>query len=176
MLSWISRSNRFGLRMCGLLWIILPRIAISSDLQTLRLGSTKVESGPTKPLHLSADQLNYQQSQGKIELQGRVALVMGQLTLTARQMVVFLDPKGQPTRFQAQGNVAFTIGRNQGRAEEAFIFSKGNNIELMGKVELHMSQLGLDLQGHRIQLNIESGRLTVHSAKARLHSLASHGR
>lgn len=136
---------------------------------------------PGSGLRLSADELGYrpgscfapagsgQSGKGNcLELKGKVAVELGSLRLRATSLSVELDQQGQPLRLQAAGGVELQAGEASGTARQASLQLGARTLELTGQARVRVRKLNLELEGERVELDLESGGLRVRSARARL--------
>ena len=154
--------------MCGLISVIpCPALAGKKPTLTLRPhhkgGSTRV--------FLEAERLQYRPGLGRILLSGKVNLSVGRLRLKARAVTVLLDSQGRPTRVDARGSVRFIRGPSVGSSGSATLSLglKKRRITLEGNPRLRWAPLGLTLEGQRIEVDLETGRLNVQRARACLN-------
>ena len=162
-MSWIYRTLRCGLGACALICAWCPP-AFPATPQALTL-PTRESLGQ---LRLSADQLAYQPGTRRIELRGQVALEAGRLRIRAAQLTVVLDERGQPLRLEARGKVSVALGNAAGSADRADVALGDRQVALAGHVRLRLADLGLDLQGERLLLDLATGRVSVAAARARI--------
>ena len=167
-MSWNFTAVLFRLGMCGLI-SLTPAPTSAGTKPTLTLGR-QLKGGQAR-IVLQAERLQYRPGLGRILLSGKVDLRMGPLKLRAGKVTVVLDPRGRPTRVEARGQVRFDRGKSSGSARGAtLILAHGKRrIILQGKPRLRWTPLGLTLEGHRIEVDLETGRLNVQQARACLH-------
>lgn len=147
----------------------LPGPSLAGNKPTLTLGPH--QKGGSARVVLQAERLQYRPGLGRILLSGKVSLKMGRLKLSARAVTVMLDRRGRPTRVDARGAVRFTRGPSEGSSGSATLSlgPKKRRISLEGSPRLRWAPLGLTLEGQRIEVDLETGRLNVQRAKACLN-------
>lgn len=164
-MRWNLKAVLFGLGTYGLLWLAAtPAQAGKKSTLTLRAPHAK---GPTR-LVLQADRLHYRPARGRIQLEGKVSLQVDSMKLTAARVTVLLTPGGRPSRIEARGRVQITRGPSHGSSRQATLElgRKALRLVLAGEPRLRWAPLGITLQGQRIEVDLRSGRLTVHKARA----------
>jgi len=154
-------------------WTMMPRPCHASPLthQTM----LPFRTSTNEPLHLSADRLQMQAQPGQpskvraITLQGNVVVVLGKLEVRATRVVARLDSRGFPSTLQASGGVRLQLATSQGSAREARLSLAGRRtLQLAGDARLVLRDPEIMVQGRQIDLELESGQLTVQQARVSL--------
>jgi lipopolysaccharide export system protein LptA len=93
-----------------------------------------------------------------------------ELELWASRLDLELDAAGAARRLTARGTVRVALASGRGSAEELVLTltERGRELELRRAARLELAELGLGLEGERISVDLESGRLTVLSARAKI--------
>jgi lipopolysaccharide transport protein LptA len=139
---------------------------------------------PSQGLSLRADRLNYLPNQGKILLVGHVTLKAGKLSLKADRVVLQLDKRTQrPQHATASGTVVLTQNNTRASASKVSLTLYGDQSSKRPPIaELEDAKVtragGFQVQGKRIYLDLSTGGIVVHQAKASLpgRSGAGNGR
>ena len=79
-------------------------------------------------------------------------------------MRVALDEQRRPRRVEVGGGVKLSLGGLQGRASELSYDAEADVLELRGAVNLRQPS-GLVLRGTRVRIAVQTGGLTVESAR-----------
>ena len=127
-------------------------------------------------LQISADHLSLQQRTRRLELRGNVVVGAAQLmraegrgeaperpmSLRAKRLVVLLDREGAPRLLEAKGDVRLRVKGSSGAAERVTLRLKrgSRTLELAGGASLKLER-GLRVQGARIAVELDTGRLQV---------------
>lgn len=141
-------------------------------------------------LQLRADRLSYQPRRcaaapcpADVELTGNVDLRGPGWRVRADRVRLRVDHQGRPRTLSGEGHLSLRMGKRRGTARRMALVvvaptaagagdtdgnSAGVRLELRGAARLACPDLGLDLRGRRIAIDLGSGRLSVAGAAARL--------
>jgi lipopolysaccharide export system protein LptA len=123
-----------------------------------------------RAFQISADHLNLQQSTGRLELRGNVAITTKELDVRAHRLLVLLSKQGTPRMLEATGNVRLRVNNSRGTARRVTLRldpqgkprgkPKSRLLELTGGASLKLER-GLSVNGTRIAVELDTGRLQV---------------
>ncbi|MCC6750903.1 MAG: hypothetical protein IT371_24815 [Deltaproteobacteria bacterium] len=165
---------------CALFWALPgapPAHAerTASALQLPLAGAT----GRLTSLQLSADRLSFlpraggaatglAPRAGLLRLSGRVHVRLDQVSIRAQQIEIELDPAGRALRLEARGALALQATGHVGQAQRLRWLAGARRLILEGDAQVTSASLGLKIAGRRIDLQLDTGELTVDRAHADL--------
>jgi len=117
----------------------------------------------SRPVEITARQLEVIQSDNKSVFSGDVIAKQGDMTLTANQLTVFSAAGDQIDRLEAVGHVRFVQGENTATADKAVYRQKEEILTLLGNATV--AQGGNRVSGDEIILYIRENRSLVKSAE-----------
>ena len=116
-----------------------------------------------KPVEITADRLELDQSTGSAVFTGTVKVGQGTLHMGADRVEVFYDEKGPQSgkvqRMVADGKVTLSNGTEAAEAEHAVYEVASGTIDMEGDVLLTQGQNALSGQKMTIDLNAGTGRM-----------------
>lgn len=137
-------------------------------------GAERDCAGPRARLVLSADHLEYSPRSRTIQFQGNVRASFGELRLRCHRLRVLLDAQGRPLSARARARtpaapVRLSLSdRSTGQGHVVDLDPVRRRVQIIGAARVEWGPLALTLQGSRIALDLRSGKLQVHQARAHI--------
>ncbi|WP_022706974.1 MULTISPECIES: lipopolysaccharide transport periplasmic protein LptA [Paracoccus] len=146
---------------------LLPAAAIA---QSVAFGG--MDSDPSAPVEVAADNLSVNQSDGSARFTGNVVIGQGEMRLSADDVTVEYAEGGQDRirALLARGNVTLVAGEDAAEAQEARYDVEAGTVLLTGDVLL--TQGRNVLSGNRITVDIRNGTA---EAQGRVRTILQQG-
>ena len=144
----------------------------------LLLLASPARARPVSQLQIDADHLELAGQGSTIRLRGSVRVrgvtTRGEVSISARQVSLRLDPRGNPVALDAEGQVELRLADSSGKADRLRLLGRaGQVLELVGHARLELHKPRLRVAGQRIWIQIETGRVTVDRPRVELEPPAS---
>jgi lipopolysaccharide export system protein LptA len=130
---------RAGLLLCLLLLAVAPVAGQESGPE--KKGAPGAAATSREPIDITSDRLEADDAAKEIRFLGQVVARQGNVTLYAREMRVFLPPKGQEIeRIEAFGDVRIVQGEKVATAEKGVFHNEDGRIVLTGTPKVHQGR------------------------------------
>jgi lipopolysaccharide export system protein LptA len=153
-----------------------------AELAQTTLGVGRGPHKGPRSLQLSAETLEYKtlstgcskagRCPSNLVLSGAVTVRSGALQLRTKRLVVSVDRDGKPLTARASGGVTLRLEQGAGRADTARLLLSKWHLELRGHAQLHRPDVGFQVSGQRIAIDLQTGGVVVARASARISARA----
>ncbi|MBU2956276.1 lipopolysaccharide transport periplasmic protein LptA [Paracoccus sp. 1_MG-2023] len=153
-----------------ILALTLALLPAAGSAQSIAFGG--MDSDPSAPVEVAADNLSVNQSDGSARFTGNVVIGQGEMRLSADDVTVEYAEGGQDRirALLARGNVTLVAGEDAAEAQEARYDVAAGTVLLTGDVLLTQGQNVLS--GNRITVDIRNGTA---QAQGRVRTILQQG-
>lgn len=170
---WPRQACALGALLVGSSWA-----TAGAEPARTTLGVGKGPRAATHSLQLSAETLEYKplsvgcsksgRCPSNLLLSGGVTVRSGSLRMQTKRLIVRVDRSGKPVSARATGGVTLSLEQGEGRADTARLLLGKWHLELQGNAQLNRRDVGLQVAGQRIAIDMQTGGVVVAQAKARI--------